>query len=105
MHMTVTKDGPEWLRAAVVLGVPAVIALALVWWTTQVVDSRLQLLQTAMAATAENASTAHLAMVRAEQAMAVFADESRQSDARVVQLLQQLCRHSATTPAQLEGCR
>jgi hypothetical protein len=33
---------PSWLRAAVMLGAPAVIAMGLTYWVTQVVDTTVQ---------------------------------------------------------------
>ena len=98
-------DGPTWLRAAVLLGVPSVIALVLVYWVTFIVDARLLAIQTKVDGAATSVASAHDGMARAEVRMSQFALDEREFSARQIHLLKQICLALARTPAQIEGCR
>ena len=100
-----TPEGPAWLRAAVLLGVPSVIALLLVYWVTFIVDIRLLAIQVKVDLAAVTALTAHESMTRAERSMGTFADETRAFNAHQLALLAQICRSLAKTSAEFEGCR
>ena len=66
---------PLWVRAAVVLGVPAVISLYLVWWGTQRAD--LQLTKIMQVAT-ESAPEHYRATIAAHEAVLVEIRRTRE---------------------------
>lgn len=91
------EDAPAWLRGVVVLGVPAAIALYLVWFGTSLIASDVRLLRSQM----ERHDTRSEAIATNVDAHAATSAREMQ-DLRV--LLRQICVNTAPNETYRQGC-
>lgn len=76
LDQTDTQGLPTWVRAAAVVGIPGLIAIYLVWFLANALPAKIE---------------AH-------------ATETRDANAKQIQLLIQICANTATTPEARAAC-
>lgn len=84
-------NGPAWLQASYRLGVPAVLALGLVYFLAQHVDDEMHALTESL--------DRHVDQMQSDRAAAQL------SEARMQHLFRQICLNTAETDAQRAGCQ
>jgi hypothetical protein len=99
-----SNGAPTWaspesvLKLVLQIGVPAAIAIFLVWVMASRLDTRIEAISEAVR---ESSAT----MQHASTSMSVFAHEQADIHLRSLQILRQTCLNTAKTPQQVELCR